>query len=136
MTVPIERWGRDHWSVFAYAETCCVDGQGNIGRPDHRRIYCDSDRHPGRWNYWGNPRQGKYPIRLAGDELLYDYDEWDCIDDLESAGLLELLGTGINPLFRMTELGLEYAARLRQHKAHGGRYADFRIGGDKQENDA
>ena len=123
----IERWGRDHWSVLLYAETECVNSWHGIGRPDRRKLYCDVNRHPGLWDSLGNPRRETHPIRLVGDELLEDYDEWDCLDDLEEAGLLLIQGTGINVMLRMTDLGSKWAARVRKHKAQGGSFATFRI---------
>lgn len=31
-------FGKDHWSLLAYVETCCVDGQDGIGTLDRRRL--------------------------------------------------------------------------------------------------
>lgn len=69
----------------------------------------------------------QYGIRLKGGVTLPgpDYDEWDCLNDMEEAGLIVDVGTGINPAYRMTEKGCDVAARLRKHKAMGGQYAEF-----------
>ena len=43
---PMKQWGRDHWSTFAYIEGICVDYPDKIGKPDHRKIQCNANRHP------------------------------------------------------------------------------------------
>ena len=123
MTVPVEKFGKDHWSVLAYLECCAVD---NKGRLDVRRMRCDADRHPGLVNGLLDSVQQKYPTILAEGEELIDHDDWDCVDDLEAAGFVEQLGTGINPVVKMTELGLKVIAAIRAHKAGGGNFALFR----------
>lgn len=122
--VPIEKFGKDHWSTFAYAETVCVDHRGV---PDRRRMRCDTDRHPGLAPYPSPEISQKYPTRLKGGELLADHDDWDCIDDCEVAGLLEQLGSGIHPFWRLTDKGKEVAGQLRAHKADGKGFATFEL---------
>lgn len=132
--VPMTNWGKDHWSVFLYIEDICVNSVVNgIGKPDLRRIQCNHNRHPGlvNWNYH-RVDGAKYGIRLHdGTEMPGpDYDEWDCIHDLECYGLIQTLGTGINPLFRMTELGNFLASDIRDHKTKGGMLRTFKAGAE------
>ena len=126
--IPMRQWGKDHWSVFAYIETLCVDSP--YGRPDPRRIQANTNRHPFMGSLGGGEEHG---IRLAGGRELPgpDYDEWDCIDDLERHGLVENKGTGINPLYMMTGKGSKMAGELRAHKARGGMFYNFIPGGGK-----
>ncbi len=124
--VPMSKFGKDHWSTFGYIECRIVD---HGGIPDRNHMRCDPERHPGlagsRANYSGERK--KYPTRLAGDnEFLPDHDDWDCAYDLEAVGLLEDLGTGVNPVFQLTELGHTVAAALRKHKAEGKMFATFK----------
>ena len=121
MSIELTRWGKDHWCTFAYVETCCVDSHG---RPNAHRVQTNHARHP----FMGNPFDGeKYSIRLANGEELpgEDYDEWDCLDDMEAYGLLENLGTEINRQYRLTHVGKLIAGQLRGHKADGKNYATF-----------
>ena len=76
----------------------------------------------------GKPRDGSaYGIRLFDRELPgADYDEWDCIDDIEAEKLIELKGTGINPCFTMTDKGHEMITKLLKHKSTGGNFSDFK----------
>ncbi len=124
MTIPTEKFGKDHWSTFAYLETLAVD---NKGRPDNHRMRCDLDRHPAMDHAYSGIGGQKYPTILAGGDELPDHDDWDCIDDLEAAGFVEQGGTGIHPVFKLTETGYRVAAALRKHKAEGGNFASFRI---------
>ena len=122
-----ERWGKDHWSVFAYVETCVVDRRGRL---DNRRIQANLNRHPAHAGGRADGSQvdgAKYPIRLRNGETLpgSDYDEWDCLDDLEWSGLIENTGTGLNRCYRMTSLGENLAQQVRANKGRGGSFAKF-----------
>lgn len=126
--VPVEQWGKDHWSTFAYLECRAVDHDGVINR-EHMR--CDKDRHPGLANsanrYGGdNPR--KYPTVLKGGLELSDHDDWDCFEDLIAVGLVTWEGTGIAPVVKFTDKGRVIAGRLRAFKAEGGSFGDFNPG--------
>jgi hypothetical protein len=134
MTITINDFGKDHWSTFAYIETVCVD---NRGVPDKERMRCNPKIHPGLCNQANVMFQDQpdYPTRLSGyflpngekdrGRLLHDHDDWSCAEDLEAAGLIEWIGSGVNPVFKMTTYGLVVAGRLRAHKASGGHFATF-----------
>jgi hypothetical protein len=148
--VPASDFGKDHWSLLAYLETCLVDPQdnrlgtarGGITRlpPKHgefnkERLRCNEERHPlhavnasvGHW-------QPAYGTRLAGywraDESrdparqLSVHDDWDCLNDLEAAGYIKVMSEA-NGIFQITDAGIAMAARLRDHKCRGGNFADF-----------
>ena len=119
---PIGKWGKDHWSAFAYVECRCVDNRGTLHRP-HLRV--DADRNPQMADATTQAacRGKKYPTRLKGGELLQDHDDWDCILDLEAEGLVEIHGTGIHPVLKMTPKGSELAGLLREHRAAGGNFS-------------
>jgi len=115
--VPIEAFGKDHWSTFAYIETVVVDHRGY---PDRRRMRCDATLHPGLAHL-----SGACPPTRIKDGQISSHDDWSCADDLEAAGLVKHGGTGMHPRFALTPYGKTVAAMLRVHKASGGRYADF-----------
>jgi hypothetical protein len=124
--VPMTEWGKDHWSLLAYVETCCVDAKGVI---DHRRMRCNVERHPGLALSQHKPSAPyHYPTKLR-DGVEPEHDDWDCFYDLEAAGLIEDVGTGINPVAKMTTTGLGLVAALRAHKANGGQFSDFMSSG-------
>lgn len=108
--VPITAWGKDHWSTFGYLECRVVDNKGVLDfrhMRGQRGVKC------------------KYPTRLAFGVELKDHSDWDCLDDIEEAGLIVNHGSGINPLVQLTEKGLLVAAALRAHKATGGSFGNF-----------
>ena len=125
--VPMAEWGKDHWSLLAYVETCCVDGDGTL---DRDRMRTNHRRHPGlvgpRIVSSGllRDRPFKHPTRLReGVEL--DHDDWNCFYDLEEARLVLDDGTGIYPHATMSPRGIQLAAELRSHKMGGGTFATF-----------
>lgn len=123
--VPVERFGKDHWTTFAYAEACATDR-----RPlDRERMRVDVDRHPLLANTASASSPTKYPTRLKGvdgaiREELADHDDWDCVEDLEATGLL-VLGTLMNPFVTITDRGRAVAAELRAYKQDGGGFHGF-----------
>lgn len=117
----IEHFGKDHWSTFAYAETCCVDDRGRLV---NERLRINGNTHPVRD---GSRWQASYGTRIRGGGICPDHDDIDCLDDLEEAGLLEQVGTMINPVIRFTDEGQAVAAKLRAHKMNGGNFATFEV---------
>ena len=101
----IEEWGKDHWSLFAYVETRCVETGGKL-EPAHMRRGTES------------------PTRLKTREI-DNHNDFDVLDDLEFHGLAVNRGSGINPLMELTAKGWEMASRLRQWKAQGGNFHGF-----------
>lgn len=125
-SVPVEQWGKDHWSTFAYLETRAVDYKGVI---NHEHMRCDSDRHPGLANSANRLGGGKkYPTRLKNGAEKSDHDDWDCFEDLISVGLVTWEGTGMLPIVAFTDKGRVLAGRLRAFKAEGGNFAEFSPG--------
>jgi len=118
--ISVEKFGKDHWSTFAYAETCVVDSKGQLSTS---RMRCHARRHPGLVSVAGDG--SKYPTRLNDGTEVWEHDDWDCLDDLEDVGLLEINGTGINPVIKLTELGYSVAAELRRYKSQGGNFRTF-----------
>lgn len=82
--VPPEQWGRDHWSVIAYAFTRA----GRIMEPRRLRL---NDR---------------YATRLQGGVNLAGHDDLDCLHDAAAAGVLSDVGTEANPCAIFTAQGL------------------------------
>lgn len=131
-TIPMDRWGKDHWSTLAYVEICTVDHQRapGIGEITRERMRANPNTHPmlAHLSDW-NPAHG---TRLKGfkshaetpDLCLPHHDDWDCLDDMEAAGLVEMYST-VNGYVQITALGRRIAHQLRDHKARGGTFASF-----------
>lgn len=119
--VPIEQWGRDHWSTFAYLMACVTTKAGRI---DHRRMRCDRQLHPGlahEASLYGGPCP---PTRLKGDKQKRKHDDWDCLDDIVAAGLLTHVGTGIHPgIVQALPPAWPIAKWIWKVEAEGGRWS-------------
>lgn len=112
--VPKESWGRDHESTLLYVETRCVD---HGGKPERAQMRTNRRLHPGLASAdYPNVRVSP-PTRLADGSVLVDHDDWSCVDDMAAAGLVQNIGTGINPLWRLTDAGWAEAGRLRRKRA-------------------
>lgn len=134
-SVPMERWGKDHWSTFAYLETRVVDGKGKI---DNARMRCNArlHRHFAVVSPFGALQDGsKYPTR-AKDGDIENHDDWSCLEDMVAAGLVRAFfqRTKYGEVFgdcrarvELTELGQKIAAQLRVYKAAGGNYHGFEV---------
>lgn len=118
--IPIDEFGKDHWSTFAYLETRCVDHGGEI---DIRHMRCDANRHP-QFAHSGNDSGTKYPTRTKKGEVR-NHDDWDCLDDCELVGLIENMGTMLHRAYKITALGWKVVEQLRQHKANSGNFHSF-----------
>lgn len=124
--IPMEQWGRDHWSTLAFIESRCVNYGGDmIADRGHERMRCNFEIHPGLRGGNGQPDGADAPTRLKDGSVVHEHDDWSCAEDMESSGLLEWKGTGTHPVFVLTELGIDVAGQLRAHKARGGGFKNF-----------
>jgi len=123
--IPVERWGKDHWSLLAYIETCCVD---QSGRFELTRVRVNPNTHPllavgllsaRKW-------QSSYGTRLNDDSILPQHDDIDCLDDLENAGMIYLQSL-VNAIAVLSPMGIIVSSQLRAHKIAGNMYRDFKI---------
>lgn len=132
--VPIEDFGKDHWSLLGYIEYRCANHDGILDG-DHLRINTERHlRHPpknhalsGAWNIdWGTRLKGFFLEGNKQDKtrLLPTHDDMDCLEDLEAAGMIV-----IHDIFEgqveLTELGKKYAGALKIFKENGGTFATF-----------
>jgi len=118
----MNNWGKDHWSVFVYIEDLAVNGRG-FAVPDHRRMRTIQKKHPGMGNHLD---ASEFPTILKKGKIK-NHDDWDCVEDIISAGLLMNEGTGINPVYKLTERGKEIASQLRIHKQEGKNFGEFEV---------
>ena len=138
MNIQPHDFGKDHWSLLAYVEDRCVNGKDGVGTLSRSRLSCNPDKHP--MLSAGNEWQPSYSTRLKGFfqfEERSDYlkasaagvqvnghDDWDCLNDLEAAGYIEIISL-VNGLIVMTDLGRAISAELRAHKSSGGHFSTF-----------
>ncbi len=133
--IPVEKWGKDHWSVLAYAESCAVDHNGVL---TNAKMRCNSRLHRLFVYVDGHGVMhdgGQYPTRLK-EGVLENHDDWSCLEDIAAAGLITIewripyraraavFGNGEARIL-LTPLGFQVSAALRAHKAAGGQFAGF-----------
>ena len=132
--IPIEHFGKDHWSLLAFIETRCVD---YAGRLDFDRMRVHPTHHSYEYSFRVYPRlkmlagwKPTWGTILKDGSVLADHDDVDCLHDLEAADLVEdctdeeLDGVRV----RLTQQGMYAASLLRTFKANGGQYKDFSFG--------
>ena len=117
--VSVKQFGKDHWSLLLYIETRIYNYKGVLG-VQHMR----NKNSPG----W----QPEYGTRLFGywnkdNSLLQlsNHDDYDCLDDLEMAGLIENIGTGLCPVCTITKKGAKMLSQLLLYKQNGGHCSNF-----------
>ncbi len=140
--IPIETWGKDHWSTLAYVETVMVECAGfQIGLDPrmrtNRRHYrvlserCRSPKRPG-----GGARSShslavvmrpEHGSRLKDGEVMEGHDDWMCLQDMAEAGFFTVGAGRIEPavVLKLSERGRQVVDALRQFKSEGGKYAAF-----------
>jgi hypothetical protein len=141
-SVPVELFGKDHYSLLAYIETRCVDHDGIL---DHRHMRCNVETHPlqyraviatiQQWNPdWGTRLKGYWKDDKTKDQALKlpHHDDWDCLDDLAAIGIVKIISM-VNGFVQMTDKGNKLVAQLRAFKTKGGEFADFDYQPDPKE---
>lgn len=133
--ISIDRWGKDHWSTFAYLETRAVDR----GLIDNRQMRCNPRLHRELANtgFGGVIDGSKYPTRLRDGSEISNHDDWSCLEDMVAAGLIKAQYRAndkkrkasafgfAEARVELTPAGLALAAQLRAHLATTGKYTDF-----------
>lgn len=113
--VPLSQFGKDHWSTLLYIESRIVDADCTV---DNDKMRCDFERHrhlAGPVQARGNLDGRKYPTTLADGSKLESHDDWDCVEDLVAVGAVVWGGTGIRPVFGLTDFGWGLVGQLRRH---------------------
>lgn len=128
ISIPMERFGKDHWSLLAYIETCCVEGENGIGSINFYRMRCNIEQHPSLVGSYPTTRSWKreYGTVLRDGSIIDWHDDIHCLDDLERAGLIEIVSLA-NGLVKLTERGNKICSLLRTHKANGKKWVDFEL---------
>lgn len=133
--VPMDRWGKDHWSTLAYLETVAVDHGGFQVGVDARMK--TNRRHARVLMACPRPKRSapatmaqvmapEHATRLRDGTVVPQHDDWACVQDFVGEGLFAD-GAEVEPgaVLRLSERGLALAAALRAHKAAGGQFREF-----------
>ena len=123
--VPIDRFGHDHWKLLAYVDSYAA----REGGLDRRRLRCNPQRHPRLASIhtprnW-NPHHGtRLKPDEEGEQQLPEHDDWDCLHDLEAAGLVEILSL-TNGYARLTPEGRRAYGQMVHFQLRGGALHHF-----------
>jgi len=122
--IDISKWGKDHWSLLAYVETCCVERMGL----DYNRMRCNENKHPLlRGAACCNIKWESIYSTRSKEGLIEGHDDWDCLEDLDNDGFIKILNTPsiLITVVEMTTKGTEAVHQIRKHKADGGTFTTF-----------
>lgn len=129
----INQFGKDHWSLLAYIEYRVMNHEGRLDlvhlrvkNPALQQNMLGGDNWKPEYGttlfgYWNE--NGSVNSKLK----ILDHDDFDCLDDLEKARLIESFGTGLNPAYKLTKKGVKVMGLLTLHKQEGKNYADFTL---------
>lgn len=139
--IPIQLWGKDHWSTLAYLETHDVNKGGF-------KVQFDPKMRQNRRNFRIMPRLKQsqqemgigvvmnpdYGSRLNNGKYAKNHDDWNCVQDFAEVGFLRIGENTISAdevqpkeVLHLTDLGRSCAARLREHEANGGTFSNFKF---------
>lgn len=131
--IPFSEWGKDHWSLLAYIETCCENLSRQTGELDKRRLRCNHNTHPllnvnnlGWSESYGTRLKDFWSDDKEGTGVLPEHDDWDCLDDLEAEGLVDVISE-VNGFVRILPNGIKLAERIRAWKIQGGTFSNFHL---------
>lgn len=93
-------WGKDHWSLLLYIESCVVDHKGEL---DLDRIGKDGDA---------------YPVRLNNDTIVPGKSELDCLEDLEKHGFITIHSFQ-ELIVDLTDKGWRHTFQMRRNRSAG-----------------
>ncbi len=118
INIPIELWGKDHWSTLAYIETVIVEQQYFSIKKDQRMR--THSHHKELMHIDGSD---EYGTRLNNKKEIFYHDDWDCVYDAEKEKLVNIKDNKVT----FTEYGYHILASLRKHKSEGGNFSNFKI---------
>ncbi len=129
----INQFGKDHWDLFAHVEYRIMNHQGRLDLVHLRVKNPVLQQNRIGENMW----KPEYGTRLFGywnkdgsvnpKLKILDHDDFDCLEDLEEAKLIESFGTGLHPAYKFTKKGVKIMGLITLHKQEGKNYADFKI---------
>ena len=136
--IPLEFWGKHHWSTLAYVDSVMTDCAGFEVGADARM---KSNRRNFRVMLELNPLPKRAGRRLVGGCVMrpqhtsvlkeatsQNHDDWCCIQDMAAEGLFRLIREDhVEPgaILCWSDRGQVLANALRAHKQAAGSFADF-----------
>jgi hypothetical protein len=123
VAIPSGMFGKDHWSTFGYIAHCVVT---RGGEPQRNKMRVDPSVHLHHAHeanrYFPDKR---YPTVLRGGVQVDGHDDYDCAEDLEEAGLIVDVGTGLHPCWLLTERGWRVWEEIQRAEVARVRWSQF-----------
>lgn len=134
--IPVNAWGKDHWSTLAYVDhimTECAGFQvGQDGRMRsnrrHYRVMAEAPRprrpsHP----HVGVVMAPEHGSRLKDGTVVANHDDWCCLQDMAQEGVFTDGPDAVQPgaTLHFSAKGKALADGLREHKQQGGKFATY-----------
>lgn len=134
--IPMDLWGKDHWSLLAYISCVMEEFAGfQVGfdgrmRQNRRnfRIMKEQAPVPKRVNNcMGIVMKEDYSTRLKNGVVARDHDDWCCVQDMATAGLFQETVEKVEPnkILHFSDKGIQISNALRVHKMRGGVFSNF-----------
>lgn len=134
--VPIDLWGKDHWSMLMFLEHCLVDEGGfkiefePRMRQNRHHFRVMPRRGKNRSPFFGTSMDPEFGSRLNNGTFILNHDDWCCVQDFAEEGLLSLKTEEIDVDCRkkitLTEKGKKLANQLRNHKSEKKTFRTFK----------
>lgn len=138
--VPMQFWGKDHWSTLAYIETVMVECAGFQVGTDARmktgrrnsRVMANKCRQPKRPGKQSSAHclvmTAEQSTKLNNGQLVTGHDDWSCVQDMAAECLFVQAAHDVEPgvVLQFSVLGHEIANALREFKRNKGQYSQFR----------
>lgn len=125
---PIDKWGKDHWSLLAYCECRTVDHDGILDLV-HIRINVtkrsfSNGTIASATQKWNPDWSTRLKSRKKPDKT---HDDIDVLDDLQREEFLTYTFKCGNCKITLTEKGRETATEIREHKSRGKNFNEFKL---------
>lgn len=137
--LPMDVWGKNHWSTLAYIETVMVETGGfEVGfdarmtqNRRHFRVMSEQNPKPIRPGRsismsFAKPMDPQYSTMLNNGQQVEGHDDWCCVQDFAASGLLTTSEFEPKDVLHLSEQGQAVCAALRVHKQKGGNFAEFK----------
>lgn len=123
MGYSIHQFSKDHWSLLLFCWDFALNKRGllNLGR-----LSSNPQRHP--WGANVSHWKMSYSTRpQEGVNIIEGHDDFDVLEDLERAGLIVNTGTGLRPVVKLTEFGIQICVELTAYKQAERPLKDFQV---------
>lgn len=126
--IPMNKWGRDHWSTLAFVATVMAD-RGQFVMTGDARMRSNRKNFQAMPSTNGIVMRKEHGSRLSDGSSVEDHDDWCCIQDFAAEGLLTVEEIDVGERFRFSNKGQALVTSLLTHKMKGGTFSNYKAPG-------